>query len=149
MTETRPSRETIRDIAGRVASTAHPDLDEATIDRAIAVVDDIDDRLSDDPSRAAVEDLLTFWDGYIAGGLLAVTDTDSIETSIDRTELVKRGNDADLFGLDLYQALLSLAEAYEASDADGPNTISERTANWATRVADLTRGFVGHLEDHK
>ncbi|MGM0398593.1 MAG: hypothetical protein ACQEQY_06315 [Halobacteriota archaeon] len=149
MTESRPSRETIRDVAGRVAATAHPDLDEATIDEAIAIVADIDERLQDDPSRDAVEDLLSFWEGYITGGLLAVTETDSVDASIARTELIKRGNEADLYGLDLYQALLELAAAHEESDAETGAAVTDRTANWAMRVADLTAGFVGHLADHK
>ena len=146
MTETRADRDAIRDVAGRVAATAHPQLDDATIDQAIDIVDDIGDRLETDERDDAVEDLLAFWDGYIAGGLLAVTDADAIDASTPRPELVKRGNDADLYGLDLYQALLKLAEAYdEAGDGDP----SERTVNWASRVADLTMSFVGHLEDHK
>ena len=147
MTDTRPSRETIRTLASRVASTAHPDLDDDTIDQAIALVDDIGDRLGTDDTDSAVEDLLVFWDGYIYGGLLAVTDTESIDTATPRTELVKRGNEADLFGLDLYQALLELAETVEESADDA--TISDRTTMWAQRVADLTTDFVGHLEDHK
>lgn len=149
MTDTRPSRETIRDVAGRVAATAHPDLDEATIDEAIVIVDDIDERLRNDASRDAVEDLLSFWEGYITGGLLAVTDTDAIDASIGRSELIKRGNAADLYGLDLYQALLELTAASEDSDAETDERVSDRTVNWAMRVADLTAGFVGHLEDHK
>lgn len=148
MTDTRHSREAIRDVAGRVASTAHPKLDDETIDRAIAVVSDIDDRLQDDPDVDAVEDLLTFWEGYITGGLLAVTETETIDTSIGRPELVKRGNEADLFGLDLYQALLKLTEGREADDTED-DTLSDRTVDWARRVTDLTSGFVGHLEDHK
>lgn len=148
MTDTRPTREEIRDLAGRVASTAHPNLDDEIIDRAIDVVDDIDDRLDTDDRGTAVEDLLVFWDGYIYGGLLAVTGADSIDTETPRTEVVKRGNEADLFGLDLYQALLKLAEA-EGDDPDDGSTVSDRTAMWAERVADLTTDFVGHLEDHK
>ncbi|MFW5924337.1 MAG: hypothetical protein ACOCSP_01910 [archaeon] len=148
MTDTRPTREEIRDLAGRVASTAHPNLDDEIIDRAIDVVDDIDDRLDTDDRGTAVEDLLVFWDGYIYGGLLAVTGADSIDTETPRTEVVKRGNEADLFGLDLYQALLKLAEA-EGDDPDDGSTVSDTTAMWAERVADLTTDFVGHLEDHK
>lgn len=147
MTDSRPSRETIRKLASRVASTAHPDLDDDTIDQAIGVVEDIADGLEANETASAVEDLLVFWDGYIYGGLLAVTDTDSIDTSTPRTELVKRGNEADLFGLDLYQALLELTKAVENGE-DGP-TVSDRTTMWAQRVADLTTDFVGHLEDHK
>ena len=147
MTETRPDEDTIRDVAGRVASTAHPKLDDATIDQAIEIVEDVEERLETDERDDAVEDLLVFWDGYIAGGLLAVTDSNSIDASTPRDELIRRGNDADLYGLDVYQALLKLAEAYDESAEEG--RISERTVNWASRVADLTTGFVGHLDDHK
>ncbi|MFB6125353.1 MAG: hypothetical protein ABEJ59_05280 [Halanaeroarchaeum sp.] len=146
MTDVPRSREDIEALAAEIATTPHPALEEETIDRAVAFVEDRQDRLEDAADAAAVGDLLAFWDGYVRGG---VEDTvDDVEAFLAETSLrerFERGNDADLFGLDLFQGLMKLADVFEES----ADEVTERTADWARHVGDLTETFAEHLEDHK
>ncbi|MFB6132187.1 MAG: hypothetical protein ABEJ44_02120 [Halanaeroarchaeum sp.] len=146
MNERGPSRDTIRQLAGRVATTEHAALDEGTIHDVVDAVRDVDERVRDEGSATAIRDLLTFWEAYVSAALGMNTSENPIEGTGDLPRLIERGNDADLFGLDLYQGLLQLSRAYEAED-DGEN-VAERTVRWAERVSGLTREFVVHLEDH-
>lgn len=139
------SRETIRTLARAVGSTDHARLTAETIDEVIEGVSEIADAIDEEPSPAAVDDLLAFWDGYIRGGLDVEVPDDTAAASSSLEARIKRGNEADLFGLDLYQALLKLAEN-RSIDSE---RVSDRTASWAGRVATLTRDFVNHLEDHR
>lgn len=147
MSERAPSHDTLHELAGRVATTDHPALDEATIDDVVDAVRDVDDRVRNDGSADAVRDLLTFWEGYVVAGLdIDSSNGNAIDGRDDLPRLIERGNDADLYGLDLYQGLLQLSRAFEA-DSDGED-VTERTLRWAERVSALTREFVDHLEDH-
>lgn len=152
MSERGSSRDSIRQLAGRVATTEHAALDEETVHDVIDYVRDVDERIQAGGSADAIRDLLTFWEGYVRAGLDADASTDAAtrdSTLDDRADLpgmFERGNDADLYGLDLYQGLLQLAQSYEGN-SDGGN-ISDRTIQWAERVSGLTRDFVDHLEDH-
>lgn len=147
MSERGPSRDTIRQLAGRVARTDHAALDEETIHDVVDAVRDLDERVRNDRSADAIRDLLTFWEGYVAAGLgIDESSENAIAGGEDLPRLIERGNDADLYGLDLYQGLLQLARAFDV-DAEGEN-VTERTVRWAERVSGLTRDFVDHLEDH-
>lgn len=146
MTDVPRSREDIEALAADIARTPHPALDEETIDRAVAFVEDLQGRLDDAADADAVDDLLAFWDGYVRGGVEeAADDGEAFVEETSLRERFERGNAADLFGLDLYQGLMKLADAFEAS----ADEVSERTADWARHVGDLTETFATHLEDHK
>ncbi|MFB6093758.1 MAG: hypothetical protein ABEJ77_02305 [Halanaeroarchaeum sp.] len=143
MTDVEDDRDELRALAGEIATTAHPRLDAATVDRAIASVESIASRLESEDPDAAVEDLLAFWEGYVRQGL-SVTEVDAPAPDVSLSTLFERGNEGDLYGLDLYQALYELAEARDPS-----GSIDDLTVDWADRVAELTVDFVDHLRDHQ
>lgn len=146
MTDVPRSREEIEALAADIAATPHPALDDETIDRAVAFVDDLQDRLEDAVDAETVDDLLAFWDGYVRGGVEdAVDDVETFVAESSLRERFERGNAADLFGLDLYQGLMKLAEVFDETADD----VSERTTDWARHVGDLTETFANHLEEHK
>ena len=148
MSDTRPSEETIRDLAGRVATTEHVALDDETVDRVADLVEAIQDDIDGPESLAAIDDLLLFWDAYILAGLSGIVpDVDDYQRATTLRERIERGNTADLYGLDIYQALLGVIDAVE-KDADADDTVSERAVQWANRLSDLTTDFVSHLENH-
>lgn len=146
MTDGQRSREDIEALAATVGGTPHPALDDETIDAVLAFVSELQARLEGEVDHEGVRDLLAFWDGYVKGG---VADTvDDVETFVESTTLrerFRRGNDADLFGLDVYQALMKLEDAYD----EGRQTVASHTADWARHVAELTADVAEHLEDHR
>ncbi|MFB6070914.1 MAG: hypothetical protein ABEJ76_07800 [Halanaeroarchaeum sp.] len=146
MTDIPRSRADIEALAARVARTPHPALDEETIDRVQTLVDDLERRLAGEADGEAVHDLLAFWDGYVLGGVEdVVDDVESFRESTTLRERLERGNRADLFGLDLYQALHKL-ESVVGDDAESP---ADRARDWAAHVAGLTVDFADHLDDHR
>lgn len=148
MSDQQPSRESIQDLAGSIATTEHAALDAEIIGDVIDVVRDVDERIQNEGSPDAIRDLLTFWDGYVAAGLDAGNgEGNDFDRSAGREALFERGNEADLYGLDIYQGLLKLAQNFE-TDAAG-DEVSERTRQWAERVSALTLDFVDHLDDHR
>lgn len=155
MTTPPTTREEIRTLAGRLARTPHPHLTDETIDRTIAFVDSIRERIEADDGDA-VQDLVAFWDGYVLGGLSdVVEDVETFERTSSLRERIERANAADLVGLDLYQALLNLAEALEEgaeeleSGVESVEAVTDRAVAWARRVVSLTEDFANHLTDHK
>jgi len=155
MTTPPTTREEVRTLAGSLSTTPHPHLPAETIDRSIAFVDAVRDRL-EDGEREAVQDLLAFWDGYVIAGLAdAVDDIDAFERTTSIRERIERANAADLLGLDLYQALLKLAEALEdgaetiEDGVESVDAVTDRAVSWARRVGTLTGDFTAHLADHK
>lgn len=146
MADVPRTREDVRALAAEVARTPHPALDAETIDRVIELADDVRERLAGEADREAIRDLLAFWDGYVRGGVEdVVDDVDEFEETHTLRERFERGNAADLFGLDVYQAIMKLEETYDET----ADEVGERAADWAGRVASLTAEFAAHLEGHK
>ncbi|ALG82174.1 hypothetical protein [Halanaeroarchaeum sulfurireducens] len=148
MSDARPSEKTIRELAGRVATTEHAALDDETVDRVAELVEAIQDDIDGPESAAAIQDLQAFWDAYVLAGLAdVVSDAYDYERATTLRERIERGNTADLYGLDIYQALLGVADAVE-TDAEADDAVPERAVEWADRLSDLTTDFVSHLKDH-
>lgn len=135
----------LQSLGDRVAGTSHGSLTEQTIDRMVAFVSDVDERLNREDVEGAAGDLLAFWTAYLGTKLDgAREDWQSVtDSTIDRFELAF---DEELIGVDLYEALETLAIV---EDMPPDETDDERLELWTRRVRSLTREFADHLEDHR
>ncbi|MFW6385044.1 MAG: hypothetical protein ACOCY7_02790 [Halodesulfurarchaeum sp.] len=146
MSETSDDRtRNLQSLGDRVAGTSHASLSEQTIDRVVAFVSDVDERLNREDVEGAAGDLLAFWAAYVGRKLDAARgDWEStVNATIERFELAF---DEELIGVDLYEALETLAIV---DDMPPEETDDERLELWTRRVRTLTKEFADHLADHR
>ncbi|MFB6268163.1 MAG: hypothetical protein ABEI31_10925 [Halodesulfurarchaeum sp.] len=137
--------EEIRELAQRIAAQSHEALGDPTIDRISAYVDEVRNHLDDRELRPAAEKLLAFWGAYAETELEEAMETGSAiaDSTLERFE---QAFDREVFGIDLYQALETLAIV---EDQPAEETEEDRLRKWAERVHALTADFASHLEGHR
>lgn len=145
MTDPDPDRlAQLRELAERVGGTAHDDLARETTERFADFVVEVDADFEQEEHAAGARKLLAFWESFVQRKLEGATEEgDPIaEDPIDRFE---QAFDEDVIGIDLYQALetLAIVEDIQAAERD-----HERLSQWAARVQALTEEFATHLKSH-
>lgn len=145
MTRSDPDRQReLRELAETVASSAHDELEASTIAAVSSFVDEVDAHFAREEVGDGAEKLLTFWDAYVRRELERAGETaDTIAgDDIGRFE---QAFDHDIIGVDLHQALETLAIVADMPDGE---TDENRLRQWAGRVQSLTERFASHLEGH-
>lgn len=145
---TEPDRDRLaelRDLAERVGGSAHDDLTGATIDKVDAFAKEVRGHLEDDERLEGARKLLAFWESFVHTKLADSSDRAGTiaEETIARFE---QAFDEDVIGIDLYQALETLAIVEDMPEDEREN---DRLGQWAARVHSLTEEFVAHLEGHR
>ena len=135
----------LRELGERIAGTSHDDLSAGTIDRVQGFVKEVQDHVDREEISTAARQLLAFWESYIRTELEAALDDASAlsESAIDQFE---RAFDEEMIGVDLYEALETLAIVEDMPDGE---TDEDRLALWTRRVKSLTEDFAAHLERHR
>ncbi|MFB6153278.1 MAG: hypothetical protein ABEJ27_03400 [Halodesulfurarchaeum sp.] len=146
MSSGEPDRlEEIGELAERIATTSHEALDDSALDRIAAYVEEVRNHLDSRESRPAAEKLLAFWGEYARAELeeAAETGTEIPDSTVERFE---QAFDMEVFGIDLYQALetLAIVEEQPAEESE-----EDRLRKWGERVHALTTDFASHLEGHR
>lgn len=146
MTETDSDRlAELRDLAERVAGSAHDDLGGATIDRVGEFTEEVRGHLEGDERIEGARKLLAFWESF-ARTKLAQTGDRAGEVAEETIARFEQAFDEDIIGIDLYQALETLAIVEDMPEEDREN---DRLGQWAARVHSLTEDFLAHLEGHR
>lgn len=143
---TNPDRlSELRDLARKVAGTAHEDLAGPTIERLAEFTEEVERNLGADERVEAGEKLLAFWESFVQRKLEAAGHEagDVAEATLERFE---QAFDEEVIGVDLYQALETLAIV---DDMPPGETDEQRLGQWAGRVHALTDEFVAHLRGHQ
>lgn len=145
MTDDHDRLAELRDLAARVAQTGHNDLSGATIDAVGQFASEVQSHLESEERLMGARKLLAFWESFVRTKLETTGDrAGSIaEETIARFE---QAFDEDVIGVDLYEALETLAIV---EDMDESETDQDRLAQWAARVQALTEEFAAHLEGHR
>lgn len=127
-----------RELGTAVGSRDHDDLTDDQLEALETLLGTVEATLEEEPSVAA-RTLLAFWGGHVAA------DTDLSAPSIDPGDLAstfEAGFHADAVGVDLFQALSKTASAVQTEDPH-PDL-----GGWTNRLAELTSGYVAHLQTH-
>lgn len=135
----------LRDLGERIATTSHDDLSGTTIDRVERFAREVSEHVDRDEVADGAEKLLAFWESYVRAELEeALEDVESLsESTIDRFE---QAFDEELIGVDLYEALETLAIV---ADMPAEATDEDRLSMWTNRVRAITEDFVSHLKSHR
>jgi len=135
----------LRALAETVARSAHDDVSGDTIDRVVEFVQEVEGHLNREEVTKGAEKLLAFWEAYVRTELERSGESANTiaEDTIERFE---QAFDRDVIGVDMYQALETLAIVENMPDAD---TDEDRFYRWASRVTSLTEKYASHLEGHR
>jgi len=135
----------LRELAERVARTAHEDLSAGTTEALWDFAQEVESNLEGEQWNDAARRLLAFWKSFVRTKLdIAADEVDAIES--DTIRRFEQAFDEDIIGIDLYQALETLAIVEDMPEAE---TDEDRLAQWSARVHSLTDDFVAHLESHQ
>ena len=131
-------------VGKRIGDTDHDNLSAQDVETVNRLLRDVAEALDADEYADSAETLLAFWDGYLECKLEVDSEWDVAvaESRIDRFE---QAFDEGLLGVDLYEALETLAIVSDIPDESGD---SERVRGWTRRVLKLTSDFQTHLEGH-
>lgn len=144
MTEPDPDHlAQLRELAENVAGSAHDELAGETVESFTDLVAEVTDDLEEGSRMAGARKLLAFWESFVHTKLRDEMAVGTIaEDSIERFE---QAFDEEVIGIDLYQALETLAIV---TDMEGGETDEERLRQWAERVHALTEEYASHLQSH-
>ena len=145
MTEPEPDHlAALRDLAEDVAGSSHDELAAETVETVTDFVAEVDEDLDEGSRLAGARKLLAFWETFVHTKL---TDEMAVGTiAEDSIERFEQAFDEEVIGIDLYQALETLAIV---ADMEGGETDEERLRQWAERVHALTEEYASHLESHQ
>ena len=135
----------LRGLAETVASTAHDELSGPTVDDVVEFVHEVETHLDREEFDDGAEKLLAFWEAYVRRELERAGETESTIAG-GRIERFEQAFDQDVIGVDMYQALETLAIVDDMPEAE---TDEKRLGQWAARVKSLTGDFASHLEGHR
>ena len=135
----------LRELAATVAETGHDDLSAGTIDAVGEFASEVQSHLEHDERLAGARKLLAFWESFVRTKL-EMTEGRAEAIAEETIARFEQAFDEDVIGIDLYQALETLAIV---EDMEETETDQDRLAQWAARVQALTEEFAAHLEGHK
>lgn len=135
----------LRTLGRAVAVTNHDALSEETIDEMTTLSEEVAAHLDGAETATGANKLLAFWEAYVDASREDATAKEGSPTE-SPVERFERAFDADLLGVDLYEALETLAIV---SDLPDEEMEEDRLELWANRVHSLTADFAEHLETHR
>lgn len=144
---TQPDQDRLRelqDLGRTVSETAHENLPRETIESLRTFVDEVESHLEARARAEGARKLLAFWEAFVRSEL-EETGEQALEISAETIDTFERAFDQDVMGVDLYQALETLAIVANMPEEE---TEGDRLEQWATRVHSLTAEFLAHLEGH-
>lgn len=135
----------LQQLARTVATTAHEDLSGPTVESITEFADEVESHLAADERVQGAKKLLAFWESFVRAKLEAASDQAGAvaDETVARFE---QAFDEDVIGIDLYQALETLAIVEDMPEEE---TDEDRLGQWAARVQSLTTEFVDHLRGHQ
>ncbi len=145
MSEPDPDRlSRLRELAENVAATPHENLAGETVESFADVVSEVESDLDGGSHVAGARKLLAFWEAFVHTKLQELVP--NIEIAEDTIERFEQAFDEEVIGIDLYQALETLAIVADMSEGEMDE---ERLAQWSQRVHGLTEEFASHLQSHQ